>query len=99
MTTEMTHKYLLFAAVMDHQSWRQKGAFKRNSLPAAPEFVHLIRSQESIPSLAESITWNRFLGSLNVYKFGLRGSHPEPPSAVKTFEHCSIMKTRLSPYL
>jgi hypothetical protein len=35
--------------------------------PAEPEFVNLLR----ITSLAESIPWNRFLGSLNVYKYGL----------------------------
>jgi hypothetical protein len=27
------------------------------------------------PRLAESIPWNRFLGSLNVYKFGVRAQH------------------------
>jgi hypothetical protein len=28
-------------------------------------------AQESIPSLAESIRWNRFLGFINVYKYRL----------------------------
>jgi hypothetical protein len=37
------------------------------------EFVnHLIRSQRSIPRLAESLPWNRFLGFFKVYKFGFR---------------------------
>jgi hypothetical protein len=30
------------------------------------------RNQESIPSLVESILRNRFLGVINVYKYGLR---------------------------
>jgi hypothetical protein len=52
---------------------------------AEPEFVNIYEAQESIPSLAglydnpiwltdpsSYIGWrNRFLGSLNVYKFGL----------------------------
>ncbi len=37
-----------------------------------PVFVDRLRSlQESIPNLAEPIRRNRFLGSINVYKYGL----------------------------
>jgi hypothetical protein len=40
-------------------------------MSSEPVFVNLLRSPETNPSLAESIPRNRFLGSLNVYKYGL----------------------------
>ncbi len=46
----------------------------KNMSPAKveePVFVS-VGAQESIPSLAESIPRDRCLGSLNVYKYGLR---------------------------
>jgi hypothetical protein len=58
-----------------------------------PEFVKLKGAQESIPKklispayvawravhiLAQSIPWNRFLGSSNVYKFGLSMRKRQP---------------------
>jgi hypothetical protein len=36
-----------------------------------PDFVNLLRNPGSIPSLAEAIPRDKFLSSLNVYKFGI----------------------------
>ncbi len=42
-----------------------------NLRKAEPVFVNLLGAHESIPSLAEPILRNQFLGSINVYKYGL----------------------------
>jgi hypothetical protein len=58
-----------------HDEDRQEGRIRECP---EPEFVNILRSpgidSKSIPSLAESIHWNRFQGSLNVYKYGLRNT-------------------------
>ncbi len=75
---------------------------------AEPVFVVLLGAQESISTLsywparlhrlAESIPRNRFLGSINVYKYGLcihrlrpRNSHLTPALASQDRRHLFVM--------